>query len=86
MQKLLIKQILAWLEEDYMGPVTLAQPAAVFGICVRECQQTFSSALHHAGAVSEPDAHAVYFSRQFRREVRITPREYRESQKCQKNL
>lgn len=45
-QELRIKQMLSWLDEHYMEPITISQLADVAGICVRECQRSFSNILH----------------------------------------
>lgn len=45
-QELRMKQMLSWLEEHYMEQITISQLADNAGICVRECQRTFSSILH----------------------------------------
>lgn len=45
-QELRMKQMLSWLDEHYMEQVTVSQLADAVGICVRECQKTFSNTLH----------------------------------------
>lgn len=45
-QEARLKQMLAWLDDHYTEPVTVSQLAKHSGICVRECQRTFSSILH----------------------------------------
>lgn len=45
-QELRLKQMLSWLNDHYMEPVTLSQLADCAGICIRECQRSFSNILH----------------------------------------
>lgn len=45
-QELRMKQMLSWLDEHYMEMITVAQLAEVAGICIRECQRSFSNILH----------------------------------------
>jgi len=40
-----LKQMLNWIEEHYMDKVTVEQIAGAAGICVRECQRTFSTVI-----------------------------------------
>lgn len=41
-----LKQMLSWLDQHFMEPVSISQLAGCAGICVRECQRDFSSVLH----------------------------------------
>lgn len=41
-----MKQMLSWLDKHYMEEITTAQLADAAGICVRECQRSFSNILH----------------------------------------
>lgn len=41
-----MKQMLSWLDEHYMEQVSISQLADAAGICVRECQRSFSDMLH----------------------------------------
>lgn len=45
-QELRMKQMLTWIDEHYSEPITVSQLADVAGICVRECQRSFSNFLH----------------------------------------
>lgn len=45
-QELRMKQMLSWIDEHYSEPITVSQLADVAGICVRECQRSFSNFLH----------------------------------------
>ena len=45
-QELRMKQMLSWLDKHYMEEITTAQLADAAGICVRECQRSFSNILH----------------------------------------
>lgn len=45
-QEIRIKQMLSWLDEHYMEMISISQLADAVGICVRECQRSFSNILH----------------------------------------
>lgn len=44
--ELRVKEMISWLDDHYAEPVTASRLAAVAGICVRECQRSFSKTLH----------------------------------------
>lgn len=37
-RELRVKEMIAWLDDHYAEPVTIARLASAAGICVRECQ------------------------------------------------
>ncbi len=45
-RELRVKEMIAWLDDHYAEPVTIAHLASVAGICVRECQRAFSRTIH----------------------------------------
>lgn len=45
-QELRMKQMLSWLDQHYMEQVTISGLADHTGICIRECQRSFSKILH----------------------------------------
>ena len=45
-QEARMKQMLSWIDEHYTETITVSQLASANGICVRECQRSFSRTLH----------------------------------------